>query len=104
MTTAKDPTGSNQEIVESRVSALVASMPLLSAAAKQSRDSRKARVLQPRFQRLLPRCARWKQSRDSRKAEDARILQRFAQTCLRSEYWKRYFNGLLDAALELTEG
>ena len=39
-----------------------------------------------------------------RLAEDARILQRFAQTCLRSEYWKRYFNGLLDAALELTEG
>jgi 3'-phosphoadenosine 5'-phosphosulfate sulfotransferase (PAPS reductase)/FAD synthetase len=39
-----------------------------------------------------------------RLAEDARILQRFAQTCLRSESWKRYFNGLLDAALELTGG
>ena len=39
-----------------------------------------------------------------RLAEDARILQRFAQACLRSERWKRYFNGLLDGALELTKG
>ena len=39
-----------------------------------------------------------------RLAEDARILQRFAQACLRSERWKRYFDGLLDGALEVGAG
>ena len=36
-----------------------------------------------------------------RLAEDARILQRFAQVCFRSESWRRYFNCLLNGALEL---
>ena len=39
-----------------------------------------------------------------RLAEDARILQRFAQVTLRSECWRRYFNGLLDGALEVGAG
>ena len=39
-----------------------------------------------------------------RLAEDARILQRFAQAALRSEHWRRYFNGLLDAAIDSSLG
>jgi 3'-phosphoadenosine 5'-phosphosulfate sulfotransferase (PAPS reductase)/FAD synthetase len=35
-----------------------------------------------------------------RLAEDARILQRFAEVALRSEHWRRYFSGLLDGSLE----
>jgi 3'-phosphoadenosine 5'-phosphosulfate sulfotransferase (PAPS reductase)/FAD synthetase len=39
-----------------------------------------------------------------RLAEDARILQRFAQVSLKSEHWRRYFNGLLDAAIDSSLG
>jgi 3'-phosphoadenosine 5'-phosphosulfate sulfotransferase (PAPS reductase)/FAD synthetase len=39
-----------------------------------------------------------------RLAEDARVLHRFAQTCLRSEAWRRYFGALLDAVLDVEGG
>jgi 3'-phosphoadenosine 5'-phosphosulfate sulfotransferase (PAPS reductase)/FAD synthetase len=39
-----------------------------------------------------------------RLAEDARVLHRFAQVCLNSERWRRYFGGLLDGVLELEAG